>query len=135
MQVFNIGSGEVMIVLVVAFVIVGPDDLPKVAVWLGRQLRRLRLVLRDIKAETGLDEVEREVTQIQSDVKQTVREMDVAADLRDAAKDVEGEFKGLTRDVNTQTRRLDQALRSETRKVDDELRESIRESDDRRQDD
>lgn len=132
---FNIGSGEVMIVLVVAFVIVGPDDLPKVAVWLGRQLRRLRLVLRDIKAETGLDEVEREVTQIQSDVKQTVREMDVAADLRDAAKDVEGEFKGLTRDVNTQTRRLDQALRSETRKVDDELRESIRESDDRRQDD
>lgn len=133
MQVFNIGLGEVMIVLVVAFVIVGPDDLPKVAVWLGRQLRRLRLVLCDIKAQTGLDEVEREVTQIQSDVKQTVREMDVAADLRDAAKDVEGEFKGLTRDVNAQTRRLDQALRSETRKVDDELRESIRESDDRKQ--
>ena len=131
---FNIGLGEVMIVLVVAFVIVGPDDLPKVAVWLGRQLRRLRLVLRDIKAETGLDEVEREVTQIQSDVKQTVREMDVTADLQDAAKDVEGEFKGLTRNVNAQTRRLDQAFRSETRKVDDELRESIRESDDRKQD-
>lgn len=131
---FNIGLGKVMIVLVVAFVIVGPDDLPKVAVWLGKQLRKLRLILRDIKTETGLDEVEKEVAQIKNDVRQTVREMDISADLRDAAKDVEGEFKGLTRDVNAQTRRLDQAIRSETREVDDELRESIRESDDRRQD-
>ena len=107
----------------------------KVAVWLGKQLRKLRLILRDIKAETGLDEVEKEVAQIQNDVKQTVREMDISADLRDAAKDVESEFKGLTRDVNAQTRRLDQAIRSETQEVDNELRESIRESDDRRQDD
>ena len=39
---FNIGVGEILIVLVVAFVIVGPDDLPKVARWLGRQVRRPR---------------------------------------------------------------------------------------------
>ena len=51
---FNIGFGEILIVLLVAFVIVGPDDLPKVARWLGRQVRRLRTLIRDIKQETEI---------------------------------------------------------------------------------
>ena len=51
---FNIGLGELLIVLVVAFVIVGPDDLPRVARWLGRQVRRLRTLIRDIKATFGV---------------------------------------------------------------------------------
>ena len=38
----GLGLGEIILILILAFVVVGPDDLPKVARWLGRQVRRLR---------------------------------------------------------------------------------------------
>ena len=104
---FNIGLGEILIVLVVAFVIVGPDDLPKVARWLGRQVRNLKRVIREIKAETGWDELEKEVTEIRRDVRQTVKEMDITADIKDAAKDVKGEVQDIRKDVKTGFKELD----------------------------
>lgn len=122
---FNIGIGELLVVLVVAFVVVGPDDLPKVARWLGTQLRRLRVTLRDIKAETGWDEVEKEVKDVQREVRQTVRELDVTADLRDIAKDVKGEIDGISRDVKQDFKQLDDAVKSETKALDDEVCEAV----------
>lgn len=122
---FNIGIGELLVVLVVAFVVVGPDDLPKVARWLGTQLRRLRVLLRDIKAETGWDEVEKEVQDVQREVRQTVRELDVTTDLRDAAKDVKSEIDGISRDMKQDFRQLNDAVKSETRALDDEVREAV----------
>ena len=119
---FNIGIGEILIVLLVAFVIVGPDDLPRVARWLGRQFRKLRTLVRDFKAETGWDEVEKEVRGIQKDVRVTVRELDVSADLRDAAKDVKGEIEGVSRDVKTDLRDLDREAQSELKSLDEDVR-------------
>ena len=109
---FNIGIGELLIVLVVAFVIVGPDDLPRVARWLGRQFRALKHMIREIKAETGWDELEKEVRGIQRDVKDTVRQMDISADLKDAAKDLKGEVSGIERDVRDSVRQLDGEVRA-----------------------
>ncbi|MBR4081764.1 MAG: twin-arginine translocase TatA/TatE family subunit [Clostridia bacterium] len=37
---FNIGFAELILVLIVAFLIVGPKDLPKVARWIARQIIR-----------------------------------------------------------------------------------------------
>ena len=37
---FQIGFSELMLVLLIAFVIVGPKDLPKVARWLGRAVKK-----------------------------------------------------------------------------------------------
>lgn len=122
---FNIGIGELLVVLVVAFVVVGPDDLPKVARWLGTQLRRLRVLLRDIKAETGWDEVEKEVQSVQREVRQTVREIDVSADLRDAAKDIKGEIDDISRDMKQDFKRLDDAVKVEARTLDDEVHEAV----------
>jgi len=130
---FNIGLGEILLVLVVAFVIVGPDDLPKVARWLGRQLRRLRTLIRDIKAETGWDEVEKEVREVQRDVKQTMREMDVTADLKDAVKDVQGELKSISRDMEKDVRQLDREMKQDAQAMDREVREALRPTDEARQ--
>lgn len=120
---FNIGFGEILIVLVVAFVIVGPDDLPKVARWLGRSIRKLRLLIQDIKRETGWDEIEKEVRDVQRDVKQTVREMDVRADLKEAAKSVETEIKGVAKDVERETKQLKKDMDSEIREATDKKEE------------
>ena len=119
---FNIGFGEILIVLVVAFVIVGPDDLPRVARWLGRSIRKLRLLLRDIKRETGWDEIEKEVRGVERDVKQTVRQLDVSADLKDAAKSVETEIKGVSRDVERDMKSLDRELKAESAAMDADIK-------------
>ena len=119
---FNIGVGELLIVLIVAFVIVGPDDLPKVARWLGRQMRRLKLLLHDIKAETGIDEVEKEVRDIQRDVKATVKELDVSADLKNAVRDLREETSGISRELEQNARQIDQGLKREIKSLDDDLK-------------
>ena len=126
---FNIGLGELLIVLVVAFVIVGPDDLPRVARWLGRQVRRLRTLIRDIKAETGWDELEKEVNEVRRDVRQTVREMDISADLKDAAKDVKRELEGAARGMEQDIRQADRDLKDDLKRTDEEVRAAVKEAD------
>ena len=121
---FNIGFGEIMLVLVVAFVIVGPDDLPKVARWRGRNLRKLRLMLRELKQETGWDELEKEVKDVQRDVKATVRELDVTADLKDAARSVKTEIDGVTKDVERDVKQLDKSMKAEAAQLDADLKEA-----------
>lgn len=121
---FNIGLGEILIVLVVAFVIVGPDDLPKVARWLGRNVRRLRTLIRDLKRETGWDEIEREVRDVQRDVKATVRELDVRADLKEAADSVKSEIDGVARDVERDAKQFDREAKKEMADIDTGLREA-----------
>ena len=46
---FNIGFGELVILLLIAFVIVGPDDLPRVARALAKGIRRLRALFAGAK--------------------------------------------------------------------------------------
>ncbi len=121
---FNIGFGEILIVLVVAFVIVGPDDLPRVARWLGRSLRKLRLLMRDIKRETGWDEIEKEVKGVSREVKQTIREVDISADLKEAAESVKQEVKGVSDDLEKDIKSFDKEMKSEIKAMDAELREA-----------
>ena len=55
---FNIGFSELIVVLLIAFLVVGPKDLPKVARWLGRMVKKLKQLIREVKQETGWDELE-----------------------------------------------------------------------------
>lgn len=86
---FNIGFSELILILLVAFVIVGPADLPKVARGLGRAVRYVRKMFDDFKEEAGLDETIREFKGIKRDLKDTVRDVDPTKDLRDAKEQAE----------------------------------------------
>lgn len=121
---FNIGMGELLIVLIVAFVIVGPDDLPKVARWLGRQLRQLKLLIRDIKAQTGIDEVEKEIRGVQRDVKTTVKALDVSADLKTAVQDIKDEASDISKELKQDIRQFDEGMKREIKALDMELKDS-----------
>ena len=123
---FNIGIGELLIVLVVAFVIVGPDDLPKVARWLGKQVGALKRMIREIKAETGWDDLEREVRDIQRDVKDTVKQMDVSAELKGAVKDAKVEVEGAVKDVKDGVRELDKEVRAAQAAAKDDRQEETK---------
>ena len=92
---FQIGFSELMLVLLIACVIVGPKDLPKVARWLGRTLKKLRRMMADLKSEMGLDELENEAKGIQQEIKDAKQELDVTQPIRQA----EAALKDSIRDV------------------------------------
>ena len=65
---FDIGWSELLVVLVVALVVVGPKDLPRLMRTLGRWVRKARTMADDFRAnfdemarETELDELRSEI--------------------------------------------------------------------------
>ncbi len=94
---FNLGMLEIVLVLVVAFLVVGPKDLPKVARWIARQLKSLKKLIREIKKETGWDEFAKEFRDTAEDLKATVKEADVREEIKSAAD----ELRGATEDIRT----------------------------------
>lgn len=98
---FNIGFSELLLVLLVAFLVVGPKDLPKVACWLGRTVKKSRRLLNEIKKESGWDELEKEVRDVQHDVKDAVKQGDVSAELREAKKSVQDSAEKFDKDTKS----------------------------------
>lgn len=82
---FNISFAELMVILLLAFLILGPDEMVKVARFFGRLVRKSRKLLWQIKeyvneeaVETGIEEVKKAV----SEVKDVAKEADVRNELR-----------------------------------------------------
>ena len=86
---FNIGFSELIVILLVAFVIVGPRDLPKIAASLGRCVRTIRQYMREFQDETGIGDVVDEFKRTSRDLEKTFKEADPTKDLKQAQKDVE----------------------------------------------
>ncbi|MBR6185866.1 MAG: twin-arginine translocase TatA/TatE family subunit [Clostridia bacterium] len=80
----NIGFGEFMVVLLIAYVIVGPKDLPKVARFLGRAAKRLKRLIRQLKEESGWNELASQAAQVRGDFEGAVRQADVSGELKKA---------------------------------------------------
>ena len=86
---FNIGFGELILILLVAFVIVGPKDLPKVAAALGRGVRTIKQFMREFQDETGIGEAVDEFKKTSRDLERTFKQADPTQELKQAQKDVE----------------------------------------------
>jgi len=97
---FNIGFSELILILLVAFVVVGPKDLPKVARALGRGVKWIKTFVKDFQDETGLGEVVDEFKKTSRDLEKTVREADPTKELKQAKKDVEAAVKEAQDAVN-----------------------------------
>jgi TatA/E family protein of Tat protein translocase len=52
---FNIGPGELIIVLIIALIVVGPGRLPDVGSALGKSIREFRKAATDVKDATSLE--------------------------------------------------------------------------------
>ncbi len=107
---FNIGAMELLLVLLVAFLVVGPKDLPKVARWLARQVKSIRKIVKDIQKETGWDEFSKELKDTARDLKDTVKEADITKEVNDAARDVNQSMQ----DVVQETRKAADAAKEAT---------------------
>ena len=97
---FNLGMMEILLVLAVAFLVVGPKDLPKVARWLARQLKSIKKLIRQIKQETGWDEFAKEFKDVADDVKSTVKDADIRKEIQMTADELRAEMEGVRKDVD-----------------------------------
>ena len=96
---FNIGFAELLLVLVIAYVIVGPKDLPKVARWLGRMVRRAKQLIRELKQEVGWDEMMSETSDIRRDIDGAVKDADISAELKEAQQELQKNVKEAEKDT------------------------------------
>lgn len=96
---FNIGMAELIVVLLVAFLIVGPKDLPKVAKWIARQVKTIRKFVREVKKETGWDDIAKEFKDTKEDIAQTFKAADVTGDIQDAAREIGKDLQDIKKDV------------------------------------
>ena len=113
---FNIGFSELIVVLLIAFLVVGPKDLPKVARWLGRMVKKLKQLIREVKQETGWDDLEKELKDTKASVTGLKKDLDITAELKDASKD-------LNRSLNSVKDELQQTgkeIREETAEIQHE---------------
>jgi sec-independent protein translocase protein TatB len=90
---FDISFTEIMVIAVVALIVVGPEQLPKVARTLGHLLGRVRRyvgdVKNDIQREMEVEElnelhtsVQEAAHSIENSVREEVSELQAAADIR-----------------------------------------------------
>lgn len=73
---FGIGTPELLVILAVALIVIGPKKLPDLAKSLGRALGEFKRATSDLKhsieQETGLDEVRKDFAGVKQDVLRSV---------------------------------------------------------------
>lgn len=106
----NLGMMEILLVLAVAFLVVGPKDLPKVARWIARQVKSIKKLVREIKKETGWDEFAKEFKDVAEDVKSTVKDADIRKDVKSAADDLRSTVNDVRKDVEAASKELEKEI-------------------------
>jgi len=79
---FGIGMPELILILAIALIVIGPKKLPDLAKSLGRALGEFKRATNDLKEsinkETGLDEVRDSFKEVDQEIKATWKEADGA---------------------------------------------------------
>ena len=97
---FNIGFAELLLILLIAFVVVGPKDLPKIARALGRFVKYVRNMIEEVKRESGLDEVEKEIKTMERKIDEGVRSVDIRPELQKTQLSINKELNTIKKDVS-----------------------------------
>ena len=97
---FNISFAELMVILLLAFLVLGPKEMSKVARFLGRAVKKCQKFLVDMKAyvnDSTEDSSLKEIKTAVSDVKETVdsvkNEVDKVNPVGSIRKEIEAEIK------------------------------------------
>ncbi len=85
--------------LVIAYVIVGPKDLPRVARWLARLVKSARRMIRELKSETGWDEMMAETSDVRRDVDDALKSADIREDLKQARQELQRNVREAEKDT------------------------------------
>lgn len=90
---FNIGFSELLVILLIAFLVVGPKDLPRVARALARFIRYLKTKWAEFLEETELDSAVKEFQAAGTDIKQAVKDASPVEELKQAQEETRAVFR------------------------------------------
>ena len=102
---FGIGYTELLVIGIIAVIVIGPKDLPKVLRAFGKTMGKMRGMAREFQGhldqamrESGLDEVKKEVQNLKKGVETETNAIkssasSAAASISSAAKKPEDDFK------------------------------------------
>ena len=78
---FGVGTSELIIILLIALLILGPKEIPKVARTLGRGMREIQRAKDELKKniefeDETVSEIKSEISELKEDVSKSVNESD-----------------------------------------------------------
>jgi len=85
---FGIGTWELVVILVLGLIILGPTKFPEVAKSIGRSLAGLRKSVDEVKEEIDLEGIKSDIEQ-EAGLEELKQTLDVRADVRRAIADLE----------------------------------------------
>lgn len=110
MQILGMGIAEILVILVIALIVFGPERLPEIALAAGRVLDNLRRASRELTAD-----LQGSMAQVRTELDSVLGE--TQADLREAASTVQQEARSLSADLqDTAT-----SIQRETRALSGEI--------------
>jgi sec-independent protein translocase protein TatB len=126
--VFNLGFGEIAVVLVVALIFLGPKMLPEIATGLGKVIREIRKATSDIRQDIEIDDLIRKPLQELRDAAtlppEELKRRDAAkAALRKAEEEAAARKQREAAEAAKAAQASEEALRKE-RQAEDELKQA-----------
>jgi len=97
----NIGMGELIVLLLIAFVVVGPADLPKVARAVARAIKYIRRMTANMMSSIGLDEELADIKEVKKTVDDAANPANLLSPVTKEVSDVAQTVKSAVRqDLN-----------------------------------
>jgi Tat protein translocase TatB subunit len=90
---FNIGMGELLVIVALAMVLVGPSDLPKVTRWIARVFKSIRAAVKQFSEALNLDEDIKEVKEAGKMLRETVHDINPVAEITDEIEQTKRETR------------------------------------------
>jgi len=84
---FGIGMPELIIILVIALIIIGPSKLPDLAKALGKGMAEFKKATHEIKESLDVEEVEEELKEAKEDLVDSISGLDKPLDLEPSKSD------------------------------------------------
>lgn len=108
---FNLGMMELVLVLAVAFVIVGPKDLPKVARWIARLFKSIKKLWRQVKEAIGWDELTKEIQDTTDTIQSVAKDADISGEIQQSADDLRTAFEDVQDNVEQASKDIQDELK------------------------